>query len=122
MPGAELSLSSTPECFLMKEAALTPARPPASCQEIRNWISLGERSLRENFMFSFSSPVDHPDEGVPLVEEGVEHVHVAGEGVLEAGLVLAEEHQRPGQLQEAEQDGEQGQVVTRPTHQSSVNH
>ena len=73
-------------------------------------------------MISFSSPVNHPDEGVPLVEEGVEHVHVAGEGVLEAGLVLAEEHQRPGQLQEAEQDGEQGQVVTRSTHQSSVNH
>ena len=78
--------------------------------------------MLRNFMFSFSSPVNHPDEGVPLVEEGVEHVHVAGEGVLEAGLVLAEEHQRPGQLQEAEQDGEQGQVVTRPTHQSSVNH
>ena len=72
-------------------------------------------------MFSFSSPVNHPNEGVPLVEEGVEHVHVAGEGVLEAGLVLAEEHQRPGQLQEAEQDGEQGQVVTRPTHTQPLN-
>ena len=72
--------------------------------------------MLRNFIISFSSPVDHPNEGVPLVEEGVEHVHVAGEGVLETGLVLGEEHQRPGQLQEAEQDGEQGQVVTRPTH------
>ena len=71
-------------------------------------------------MISFSSPFDHPNEGVPLVEEGIEHVHVAGEGVLEAGLVLSEEHQRPGQLQEAEQDGEQGQVVTRPTHTTVV--
>ena len=65
---------------------------------------------------SSQTPVNHPDEGVSLVEEGVEHVHVAGEGVLEAALVLGEEHQRPGQLQEAEQDGEQRQVVTRPTH------
>ena len=76
----------------------------------------GRKELKRENHASFSSPVNHPDEGVPLVEEGVEHVHVAGEGVLEAGLVLAEEHQRPGQLQEAEQDGEQGQVATRPSH------
>ena len=43
-PGAEASLSSTGEWRRMKEAAASPASPPASCHEMRNWIILKQGS------------------------------------------------------------------------------
>ena len=40
LPGEEASLSRTGARCRMKEAALSPASPPASCHEIRNWMIL----------------------------------------------------------------------------------
>ena len=60
------------------------------------------------------SPVDDAKERVPLEQEGVHHVHVAAHRVLQVLDVAGEEDLGPGELEEAEHDGEQGQVVAGP--------